>query len=357
MLMSPMTRFRVTNDGVPTPLNADYYAQRACAGLIISEYSYVEPLGRSAARSAGLYTDSQIAAWRFVTDAVHHAGGRIFVQLGHGGRITHPELQPDGALPIAPSPLPLRKRIRLAESATEGVRFGDPVTPRAMTSEDIAAIPRTFAAAAERACAAGFDGVELHAGSGFLHHQFLSRSVNRRTDAYGGTTENRCRLVIETLEAMSSVRGPGRVGVKIAPNFAYNDITEEPADIEALCRTLGELLTPLGLAYVHVQYPPWGLFSGTPGFDPIPLVREHYRGTLIAAGEFDRHRGEEALRDGLADFIAFGRRFLANPDLPERFRRNAGENTWDEATLYTASAAGLTDYPTLAESAGTVHAP
>ena len=344
--MSPMTRFRVDEKGVPTPLNASYYSQRASAGLIISEYCYVHPEGRSAARAAGLYSESQVKAWSRITGRVRDKGGRMFAQLGHGGRVSHSGLQPGGVLPIAPSAIAPDKRLRLKESES-GILYGDPEVPRPMTKADIDKAISQFAEASARAIDAGFSGVELHGGSGFLHHQFLSNSSNKRSDQYGGSIANRCRFILETLEAMAGAIGSDRVGVKISPNFGHNAISDTQPDIEEMTDHLACSLNGFDLAYVHVQFPPWGLFSGEQGWSPIPRVRKIYKGTLIAAGEFDRHSGEQLLAEGGADLIAYGRRFIANPDLPKRFKLSALENAWDEATLYAPSAEGLTDYPTL----------
>lgn len=349
MLMCPMTRFRVTEEGVPTELNIVYYGQRASAGLIITETAYPHPTGRLSPRVAGLYSSEQVSAWRRVTDAVRERGGRMFAQLCHAGRISHPRLQPNGELPIAPSPIAPKKPIRITESEKQGLRFADPVAPREMDRADMRDVIGHFRNATRRAQDAGFEGVELHAGSGFLHQQFLTCATNLRTDDYGRDARARCRFIIETLEAMCEVRGPGRVGIKIAPNFAYNDIASEEAEIRETYGLLAELLSPLDLAYVHVQYPPWGLFTGPKDLNPIDLVRPSYKGTLVGAGEFDRHSAESALAAGRCDFVAFGRRFIANPDLPERFRQDAGENGWDETTLYAPSAEGFIDYPTLDE--------
>jgi N-ethylmaleimide reductase len=345
--MSPMTRFRVDTSGVPTDLNAVYYSQRASAGLIVSESVYVTPYGRWSPRAAGLHTDAQIAAWRGVTDAVHGKGGRMFAQIAHGGRLSHPALRPDGTDSVAPSSRPQRKKVRVEEDAGTGLKLADPVIPRALTTGEIHEIVAEFKRTAARAITAGFDGVEVHSGSGFLHHQFLATCVNQRTDSYGGIVGNRCRFLIETLEALSEVRGSRRVGVKIAPNFAYNDIESSEAEIHETYTYLARALSALNLAYVHVQFPPWGLFTGPKTLNPIDLVRPHYTGTLIGAGEFDRHTAEAALANRRCDLIAFGRRFVANPDLPGRFRRNAAENTWDESKLYTPTLEGFTDYPTL----------
>lgn len=346
MVMSPMTRFRVDECGVPSPLNAVYYSQRATAGLIVSETVYTEPHGRLSLRTAGLYTPDQVRAWSGVTQTVREKGGRMFAQLCHAGRVTHPVFMPNGDAPVCPSPVAQKERVRVGENPS-GDNYTDAVLPRELSRSDIQDIIAGFRRGAERARDAGFDGVELHAGSGLLHHQFLASCVNHRTDAYGGSSANRCRFIVETLEALCEVRGSGRVGVKIAPNFAYHDIQSDEAEIRDTYICLAQLLTPLNLAYVHVQYPPWRLFTGPADLNPIDLVRPHYRGTLIGAGEFDRHTGEAALRAGRCDLIAYGRRFIANPDLPSRFRLDAEENGWDESTLYTPTPEGFVDYATI----------
>jgi N-ethylmaleimide reductase len=347
MVMSPMTRFRVEETGAPMPLNALYYGQRASAGLIVGEFSYAEPRGRCSPRAAGIACEDHVAAWRVVTDEVHGRGGRMFLQVGHAGRVSHPALQPNGELPVAPSSIAKPGEVRITESVEDGVVKAPAPTPRALEVAEIAELTEEFGRATARAQAAGFDGVELHAGSGFLHQQFLTLVSNQRTDAYGGGAANRCRFLIETLEAMCAVRGPGRVGVKIAPNFAYHGMDMAHADVLETYGLLARELDRLGLAYVHVQYPPWGLFYGPRDFNPIPFIREHFAGTLLGAGEFDRDSAEAALRDGTCDLVAFGRRFIANPDLPERIRLAAEENGWDEARLYGPTAEHFTDFPVL----------
>jgi N-ethylmaleimide reductase len=347
MVMSPMTRFRVSEAGVPSELNAIYYRQRAAAGLLIGEGTYVEPRGRITPRTSGLYTAEQVAAWRAISDEVHDAAGRMFIQLCHGGRASHGRLQPDGAQPVAPSAISTGSLIRIQEDESSGVKKVEAPVPRALETAEIPGIVEEFRAATRRAEAAGFDGVELHAGSGLLHQQFMTPAANVRIDRYGGDPVNRCRFVIETLEAMSEVRGPGRIGVKIAPTFAYHGTHMEMDDVIGTYSYLARELSRLDLAYLHVQFPPWGMFIGPRDFDVIGFIRGHYRGTLMGAGEFDRHTGEAALADGKCDLVAFGRRFIANPDLPERVRRDAPENTWDEATLYSPLAEGLIDYPAL----------
>lgn len=346
ILMSPMTRFRITETGVPKPMNVDYYAQRASAGLIISETMYVEPRGRQMKLTAGLYSAEQVAGWRTVTDAVHDAGGRMFAQLFHAGRCSHPDHQPDRATPMAPSSVPHNVLVRIDGPTGAHQKTSAPI-PRAMEPADILAVIDEFAVGTKRAEEAGFDGVELHAGSGLLHQQFLSTNSNARADAYGGSAANRCRFVIESLEAMCAVRGAQRVGIKIAPNFAYNAVDMAFDDILETYETLMAALRPMGLAYVHVQYPAWGLITGPRDFNPIDFIRPLYDGPLIGAGEFDRNTAEAALAAGRCDLIAFGRRFIANPDLPKRIELDAPENGWDETTLYSPEAEGFTDYPLL----------
>lgn len=337
----------MTEAGVPTDLNVIYYGQRASAGLIITEGTYSEPRGRLTPRTAGLYTDEHVQAWSRITDVVHHKGGKIFVQLCHGGRVSHPLLQPDGGLPVAPSAIAKTGQVRVTESEEEGVRKVDAPVPRALTLAEIEAVIGEFKRATERAIRAGFDGVELHASSGLLHQQFLTTTANVRTDRYGGDAINRCRFVLETLEAMSEVRGAQRVGIKIGPNFAYNGTDMSMEDTIETYTYLSRAMSPMGLGYVHVQYPPWGLFLGPKDFNPIDFIRPLYKGTLMGAGELDRNSGEALLADRRCDLVSFGRRFIANPDLPERIRLDAEENGWDENTLYGPTPEGFIDYPTL----------
>jgi N-ethylmaleimide reductase len=221
------------------------------------------------------------------------------------------------------------------------------VVPRQITLREIPGIVEEYRRAAENAFAAGFDGVELHSGSGGLPHQFLATCANQRPDAYGGSVANRCRFVLEVVEALVSVRGARRVGIKIAPNWCYNDIEADAGEIVETYSYLARALQPMALAYVHVQFPPWGMYTPPRDGLSIDLVRAHYPGTLIGAGEFGRAEGDEALRNGRCDLIAFGRRFIANPDLVARFRRDAHENAWDEARYFTPDDAGFTDFKTL----------
>lgn len=341
IVMSPMTRYRADQWGVPDHYNRLYYMQRASAALIISESNYSEPAGRLAPLATGLYTPDQVAAWRNVTRDVHGAGGRMFAQVVHCGRVSHPSLQPGGVLPVAPSAIRQSDQVRLKSGKV------DPETPRALESTEIPGIVEGFAGAVRRAMDSGFDGVELHAGSGFLHHQFLSSNSNRRSDRYGGSATNRCRFVMETVEAMAAINGAEYIGIKIAPNFHYHDMYDaDPTDTYSqLCR----MLSGLGLAYVHVQVPPRFLQKSSNNHDDVALVRSNYDGVVLAAGDFDRYSAGQAIRNQLCDLVAFGRRYVANPDLMERIRSNREENSWDQDTFYSPGPKGLIDYPFLDE--------
>lgn len=350
VLMAPMTRFRVSTEGVPLKSNSLYYSQRASAGLIITESLYVEPRGIQESVTAGIYSREQIDAWREITNSVHESGGRIFAQLAHAGRLSHPSLQPDQQAPIAPSATAQGVMNRLVDPESGEVQYVPATEPRALETLEVQAMVMEFAAAAERALAAGFDGVEIHAGSGHLHRQFLQQSSNQRTDQYGGSAANRTRFVLETLEAVCDAIGPGNVGIKLAPNFAYNGMTGDAAETAETYPLLCAGLAGFGLAYVHVQNPLWGMSFGAEDYQPVEHIRSCYAQTLLAGGEYDRHSGEAAIRDGQCDAVVFGRRFVANPDLPKRFSLNAEENSWDEESLYTPGDTGFTDYATLDES-------
>ena len=341
IVMSPMTRIRASEGCVPSERMVRYYTQRASAGLIITEGTHPSPMGRGYTYPPGLHTQEQAAGWRKVTDAVHAAGGRIFVQLMHAGRVSHSSLLPDHALPVAPSAIPVSGQIHT---------FGGKVpfeTPRPLETEEIPGVVEEYRRAAELSITAGFDGVELHAATGYLPNQFQVTGSNRRTDAYGGSLEGRTRFTLEVIEALCSVRGAHRVGIKIAPAFTVNDMfDDDPAETYT---HLVRRLNPLGLAYLHVGYDS-GYTRGTaPAFNPIDLLRPVYSGTLLAVGGFTKASGEAALTAGRADLIVYGRLFISNPDLVERFRLDAPLNPWDVPTFYGGDDHGYTDYPTLAE--------
>jgi N-ethylmaleimide reductase len=355
IVMAPLTRSRARQPGnVPGPLNACYYAQRASAALIISEATQVSMQGQGYAWTPGIHSREQVEGWRLVTEAVHRAGGLIFNQLWHVGRISHPALQPDQMLPVAPSAVRPSGQAFIENEDGEGqlVPF---VTPRALQIEEMPYLVRQYWRGARNAMAAGFDGVEVHGANGYLLEQFIDSSPNRRTDAYGGPVENRARLLTEVVETVIEVWGSERVGVRLSPLSTFNDISDD--DPEATFGTIARKLNDYRLAYLHVINPAAAALEQ--GTEPEPqalrmleLIRETWRGTLILAGGFDRDSAEAWLEEGKADLIAFGRKFLANPDLPERFRRRTTLNRDDPTTYYGGGARGYTDYPTLAQERG-----
>ncbi|MFD5770183.1 alkene reductase [Streptomyces sp. NPDC127049] len=344
LVMAPMTRNRATADGVPRDLMATYYAQRAGAGLIIAEASTPNVVGRTYPNITAIHTDAHVAGWRRVTDAVRAAGGRMFLQIQHGGRVGHPDNS--GHVPVAPSPVALPEGIHTPSGHQEAV------TPRELTAEEIRETVADFAAAARRAVDAGFEGVEVHAANGYLLHQFLAKNTNRRTDAYGGTVENRARFTVEVVRAVVDAIGPERVGVRIAPGVTVNGIEE--GDTEEIYAHLVPALAALGPAYLHVVFadPEQPLFRRIRSSWPRTLIANPvlgFGGPLPADG--GKGAGERLLAAG-ADLISLGRPFLANPDLVERLRTGGPVNPLrDKGLMYSGDAEGYTDYPTLAESA------
>lgn len=332
LVMAPMTRSRADDDGVQSDLAITYYSQRASAGLIITECAYVSPMGKGYVRTPGITTDAQVAAWKKVTYAVHTKGGRIFMQLWHTGRISHPSLLPEGAVPVAPSP------IKPAGQAWTGTGMEEFVTPRALGIAEIADIVEDFRLATRRALEAGFDGVELHAASGYLPEQFLSSGSNQREDAYGGSVANRTRFVLEVLAAMTDEAGGDRVGIKISPEMGFNDIVD--AAPQETYTYLVDQLRELKLAYLHVA-----LFGTSTDYHA--LLRPRFDGAYLIGGGLDQARAEALIADGQADATVFGTAFLANPDLPERLRQGAALNAPDRDTFYSPGANGYTDYPAL----------
>jgi len=340
LVMGPLTRMRASADGVIGPLNAEYYAQRASAGLIVSEGVYPHISGKSYPGQPGLETPEQIEGWKLATDAVHGAGGRIFAQVMHGGRISH-EMITGGLQPVAPSAVQPEGLARVA-----GEKLPLPV-PRAIDTDEIPTVQEHYAKASENAIEAGFDGIELHGANGYLLHEFISDVTNLRTDAYGGSIENRVRFVVETAKLVADRIGPERTAIRISPGQNVNDISEhdEHETYPALLKQLSEL----GLAYVHVlESPP------DTGWSAIDLVRENFEGTLIANSNFlfdwPPEVADQLLADGRADLYCYGRRFISNPDLVERIRIGADLNEADPATFYGGGAEGYTDYPFLSES-------
>jgi len=341
VLMAPLTRSRARQPGdVPWALNAEYYHQRGSAGLIISEATQISPQGKGYAFTPGIHSAEQVAGWRLVTDAVHKAGGRVFCQLWHVGRISHPAFQPNGELPVAPSAIRPNAQTYL-ESAGGMV---DIPTPRALRTDELPAIIDQYRRAARRAKEAGFDGVEIHGANGYLLDQFTRDGTNHRDDAYGGSLENRVRLPIQVARAVAEAWGPDRVGYRISPAGTFNDMSDsDPATTFA---HLTERLSSLGLAYIHVVE----AFAGQqPDDESTAAVRAAFDGVYLANGGYTAARARERISSGRADAVTFGELFIANPDLPERFRRNAPLNEPDRSTYYGGDERGYTDYPALAD--------
>nr|BFE99390.1 alkene reductase [Streptoalloteichus tenebrarius] len=334
--MAPMTRSRAYGPGAtPTPSTALYYAQRASAGLIITEAMQQSVGGQGYPDTPGLHSAEQVAAWRPVTDAVHEKGGVIFAQLVHGGRIGHPSLLPDGLVPVAPS------AVAPAGKVFTGTGMEDYVTPVELTEEGIAQTIADFATAARNAVEAGFDGVELHGANGYLIHQFLSTNANLRTDRWGGSVENRIRYAVEVVRAVADAVGGHRVGLRISPGVTYNDIAED--NPWETYRALVDVLNPLGLAYLHI--------NEGPDRELTLELRKQWSSAFILnpfTPEGSTNIEHLALiEDGAADLISFGALFLANPDLPARLAAGGPFNTPDRATYYGGDDRGYIDYPTL----------
>ncbi|WP_017314905.1 alkene reductase [Mastigocladopsis repens] len=339
MVMAPMTRLRAI-DSIPNPLMATYYAQRATAGLIVTECTMVSPLSLGYINCPGIYSAEQIAGWRLVTDAVHEKGGKIFLQLWHSGRISHPSLL-SGELPVAPSAIaaPGELHTPLGKVAME--------TPRALESHEIPEIVAQFHKAAENALAVGFDGVELHGAFGYLIDQFLQDCTNQRTDEYGGSIENRARFMLEVVEAVASVWGENRVGIKLSPSNTYYGMGDSNPQ-----ETFGYAIDALNrfeLAYLHLMEPNAVDLANRHVMNPVtPYFRRIDKGTLITNGDYDHPKGNNVLALGDADLVSFGKLFLANPDLPKRFELDVSLNVPDPKTFYGSGDKGYTDYPFLA---------
>ena len=339
IVLSPMTRNRAT-DNVPNELMVEYYSQRAGAGLIVTEGTAPSPNGLGYPRIPGIFSEGQIAAWRLVTDAVHAKGGHIFMQLMHTGRIGHPDNLPPGAEVVGPSAIAAK-----GEMYTDSKGLQPHPVPRAMTRADINEATGEFAQAARNAVAAGFDGVELHGANGYLIDQFLNPAANQRDDAYGRDATGRNRFAIEVATAVVKAIGKDRVGIRLSPYGVFNDL-EIFDGIEAQYTALVSALSELGLAYVHlVDHSSLG--APKPATSTVEAIRNHFRGTLILSGGYDRARAEADLERGLGDLVAFGRLFLSNPDLPQRLLSGAPLNDADFATFYTPGEKGYTDYPAL----------
>jgi N-ethylmaleimide reductase len=343
LVMAPLTRNRATRGtDAPNELNAEYYRQRACAGLIISEATQISQQGQGYIWTPGIYSEAQVDGWKKVTCAVHDAGGKIFIQLWHVGRISHVSLQPGGAAPVAPSAI----RANIKTFIESG--FVDVSQPRALTVEEIGGIVRDHVHAAENAKKAGFDGIEIHAANGYLIDQFLRDATNKRTDAYGGSVENRARFALQVTDAVLDVWDRRRVGIRLAPVGPFNDISD--SDPAKIFFHLVDELSARGIAYIHVIE---GATGGPRDFAPFDYValRKAFAGAYIANNGYTLELAIETLAENRADLIAFGKLFISNPDLVERFRLNAPLNPYDQASFYGGGAKGYTDYPTLADQA------
>jgi N-ethylmaleimide reductase len=342
LVMAPMTRNRAGAGNVPQPVSALYYSQRASAGLIVTEATQVSPQGVGYPNTPGIHSAEQVQGWRQVTAAVHRRAGRIFLQLWHVGRISHPSLQPGGVLPVAPSAIQPQ-----GDAYTyEGLKPF--VTPRALETDEIPEVIAQFRNGAQLAIDAGFDGVEIHAANGYLLDQFLRDGTNRRTDIYGGSVANRARLLLETVDAVTRIWGRGHVGVRISPTNPFNDISDSNPE-----RTFGYVAEQLGryrLVYLHVVET--DEHGGTTGHTvDFHRLRKVFGGTYITNGGFDYTRANTTIEQGNTDLVSCGRLFLANPDLPERFVKKARLNSPDHATFYEGGENGYTDYPVLGAEA------
>jgi N-ethylmaleimide reductase len=337
IFMAPLTRCRAEDGHVPGPLMAEYYAQRASAGLIVAEATMAMAGNSAFWKEPGIYSAAQIEGWRAVTDAVHARGGRIVLQIWHGGRACHPLLN-DGAVPVAPSALAIQ-----GEEVHTPAGKQPYTVPRALADEEIPAIVAGFAQAAENAMAAGFDGVEVHGANGYLLDQFLRDGSNQRSGPYGGSRENRARLLLEVLEAVCERIGSERVGLRISPLNGFNDMRD--SDPVGLASWLAGELNRFDLAYLHLMRAD---FKGQQQADVVTPVRAAYQGVLVGNMGFSGREAGEAIAAGNLDAVAFGVPFIANPDLPERLRLDAPLNPADPASFYSQGAAGYTDYPTLA---------
>ncbi|TNM31204.1 alkene reductase [Streptomyces sedi] len=343
LVMAPMTRYRGTEDGRPQPIVADYYAQRTGAGLIVTEGLWPSPAGQSGWRIPGMANAAQATAWREVTDAVHAAGGRIFAQLMHGGRLGHPEGRVDGSRPAGPSAVAAPERVALRDGSRQPA-----AVPREMTEEDIARTFDEYAEAARLAVTtAGFDGVELHGANSYLPHQFLADNTNLRTDRWGGSPANRRRFPLRLVRAVADAVGAERTALRLSPgNPQFGMVEEDPAPVY---RPLVEELDGLGLAYLHL--------TDNDRYPALADLGPRWSGTLVAnVGEngpaTTRARGEALIAEGRAQLVSYGRAFLANPDLPARFAAGAPLNAIDRDGLYGWGPEGYTDYPTLADGPG-----
>lgn len=340
LVMAPLTRNRAApGTFVPSPLAADYYGQRASAGLLITEASQVSQQGQGYQDTPGIYSRDQVAGWRKVTDRVHERGGRIFIQLWHVGRISHGDLQVNGAAPVAPS------AIRAKGKTFVNGTFADVSEPRALELSEIPGIIDDFKRATKNALEAGFDGVEIHGANGYLLDQFARDGANKRTDAYGGSIENRAKLMLDVSKAVATEAGADRTGIRISPVTPANDLSD--SNPQPLFDYIVEGLSALKLVYLHVVEGATGGPRDIAPFDYASL-RKRFSGAYIANNGYDFDLATKMLDANAADLIAFGKPFISNPDLVERLKTGAALNDWDKNTFYGGGAKGYTDYPTLA---------
>jgi len=349
IIMAPLTRMRSKQPGnIPHSLNAEYYSQRAGAGLVISEATQVSQQGQGYPGTPGIHSPEQVTGWKLVTDAVHKAGGRIFLQLWHVGRISHSSHQPGNALPVAPSALPANN----SGTFTADWQMTPILTPRALELDEIPGIVADFRKGAENAKAAGFDGVQVHGANGYLLDQFLQDGSNKRTDRYGGSVENRARLLLEVVDAAVEVWGKGRVGVRLSPYGTFNDMND--TDPVGLFTYVLRQLSNRGIAFVDLIEPR----SSSAGMqdenlvgrpDAAQLFREAFQGVLFSSGGYSPTLASEAVSAGKVDATVFGRLFIANPDLPDRIAKGAALNPYDRKTFYGGGETGYTDYPVLSD--------
>ncbi|MCK0209170.1 alkene reductase [Starkeya koreensis] len=343
IVMAPLTRNRAGAGLVPAPLAAEYYAQRASAGLIVTEATQVSDTAQGYQDTPGIFTDAQVDGWKAVTGAVHAKGGRIFVQLWHVGRVSHRSLQPGGAAPLAPS------AVRANTKTFVNNGFAEVDEPRALTLEEIPGIVDDFRKAAANAIRAGFDGVEIHGANGYLIDQFLRDGANRRTDAYGGSIENRTRFLKEVLAAVTGEIGAARTGIRLSPVTPANDLSD--SDPQALFAHVLDVVESFHPVYVHmIEGATGGPRDIVPDFD-FEALHKRYSGTWMVNNGYDKAMAETVVASGKADLVAFGKAFISSPDAVDRLRRGAPFNELDRDTLYGGGAKGYTDYPTL-ESVG-----
>ncbi|GKX61583.1 alkene reductase [Pragia fontium] len=345
IFMAPLTRLRSIEPGdIPTPLMGEYYRQRASAGLVISEATQISAQAKGYAGAPGLHSPEQIAAWKKITAGVHAEQGHMAVQLWHTGRISHSSLQPSQQAPVAPSAISAETRTTLRDENGKAIRV-DTSLPRALETAEIPGIVNDFRQAVTNAHEAGFDLVELHSAHGYLLHQFLSSNSNHRTDQYGGSLENRARLVLEVVDAASKAWSADRIGIRISPIGDFQGVVnDENAEAEALY--LIEELGKRGMAYLHLSEPDWA--GGQPYSDEFrQKVRERFSGVIIGSGAYTAEKAEALIEKGYIDAVAFGRKYIANPDLVERLKHHAELNEQRPESFYGGDAEGYTDYPTL----------